>query len=389
MKDLKVTTCVKRLLTLRKSKRVIRGGTSAGKTFGIIFVLIDRAIRQPDLEVSVVSISIPHLKRGAIKDFTWIMKALGRWSDDNWHGGDFKYTFSNGSYMEFFSVDQESKVRGARRDILYVNECNLIPFETYHALMIRTRKTKWLDYNPVSRFWVDEEVLDQEDVDFITVTYKDNEALDQNTVKEIEAAKDRPTAYWQNWWKVYGLGQIGTLEGACIPDFEQILTVPTTAELCGFGMDFGFTNDPTVCMAMYKWNQGYIFDQIIHAKNLRATDISKLLYDNEVHELIWADPSEPRLITELEDYGHQIVGAPRGKAASITYGLDVINRDNVFITSRSKETIQELNNYVYVKDKENKTTNRPVGINNHSPDAMRYVKTGYQDNPYNKQYFLY
>jgi phage terminase large subunit len=242
-----VTTAIKKLHALRKRVKVVRGGTSAGKTFGIIPILIDKAIREEGLEISIVSESIPHLRRGALKDFLKIMMATNRYRDNQFNKSTLKYNFANGSYIEFFSVEQPDKLRGARRHILYVNECNNIDFDSYYQLAIRTSQDIWLDYNPVSSFWVDKEVLNSEDVDFITLTYLDNEALPESIVKEIESAKI----------KVYGLGQIGSLEGVCIKDWKEI-DLPEEARILCYGMDFGYSNDPTSLVAMYKYNDAYI-----------------------------------------------------------------------------------------------------------------------------------
>ena len=264
-----VTTAIKKLYALKKRVKVIRGGTSAGKTFGIIPILIDKAIREPGLEISIVSESIPHLRRGALKDFLKIMMATKRYRDIQFNKSTLKYTFQNGSYIEFFSVDQPDKLRGARRTILYVNECNNVDFDSYYQLAIRTSGDIWLDYNPTSLFWVDKEVLTTNDVDFITLTYLDNEALPESIIKEIESAKEKAkhSSYWENWWKVYGLGQTGSLEGVCIKDWKEI-DLPNEARILCYGMDFGYSNDPTSLVAMYKYNDSYIFDEVIYKKGL-------------------------------------------------------------------------------------------------------------------------
>ena len=219
-----VTTALKKLLRLKKRIKVVRGGTSASKTFSILPILVDRAIKTPNLEISVVSESIPHLRRGALKDFLKIMMSLGRYNDSQFNKSTLKYTFGNNSYIEFFSVDQPDKLRGARRNVLYVNECNNVDFDSYYQLAIRTSGEIWLDYNPSSTFWVDREIIGSDDVDFITLTYLDNEALPETIIKEIESAKEKAktSSYWANWWQVYGLGQTGSLEGVCIPDWQEI-----------------------------------------------------------------------------------------------------------------------------------------------------------------------
>jgi phage terminase large subunit len=161
------TTAIKKIELLKKRKKVIQGGTSAGKTFGIIPLLIDYAIKNPMTEISIVAESYPHLRRGAMKDFLKIMVMTNRFTPDRWNKTGSRYRFHNKSYIEFFSVDQEQKVRGARRNVLYVNEANNIDFETYNQLAIRTDGDIYLDYNPTAEFWAHTEIADQDDSDFI------------------------------------------------------------------------------------------------------------------------------------------------------------------------------------------------------------------------------
>lgn len=384
-----VTTALKKLLKLKKRVKVVRGGTSASKTFSIIPILIDKAIREPNLEISVVSESIPHLRRGALKDFLKIIMALGRYNDAQFNKSTLKYTFSNGSYIEFFSVDQPDKLRGARRTILYVNECNNIDFESYYQLAIRTSGDIWLDYNPTSAFWVDKEILTQSDVDFITLTYLDNEALSETIVQEIEAAKVKAltSTYWANWWQVYGLGQTGSLEGVCITDWQEI-DLPTDARILCYGMDFGYSNDPTSLVTMYKYNDAYIFDELIYKKGLLNSEISNLLKANNVNNFVYADSAEPKSIAELNSYGHNVLPVTKGKD-SILFGLNLINQNKVYVTSRSKNLINELRNYIWQTDKTGIKMNRPIDAYNHAIDAMRYAMTSQLENPHKGSYFIY
>ena len=384
-----VTTALKKLLRLKKRIKVVRGGTSASKTFSILPILIDRAIKTPDLEISVVSESIPHLRRGALKDFLKIMMALGRYNDNQFNKSTLKYTFVNGSYIEFFSVDQPDKLRGARRNVLYVNECNNVDFDSYYQLAIRTSGEIWLDYNPSSLFWVDRELLTQDDVDFITLTYLDNEALSDTIVKEIESAKEKAktSSYWENWWQVYGLGQTGSLEGVCIPEWQEI-NLPTEARLLCYGMDWGYSNDPTSLIAMYKYNDAYIFDELIYQKGLLNSDISDLLKTNEVNDIVYADSAEPKSIAELNSYGHNVLPVSKGRD-SIVYGLNLINQNKVYVTSRSKNLINELQNYIWMVDKQGNKLNKPIDAYNHAIDAMRYAMTSQLENPHKGNYYIY
>ena len=384
-----VTTALKKLLRLKKRIKVVRGGTSASKTFSILPILIDRAIKTPDLEISVVSESIPHLRRGALKDFLKIMMALGRYNDNQFNKSTLKYTFVNGSYIEFFSVDQPDKLRGARRNVLYVNECNNVDFDSYYQLAIRTSGEIWLDYNPSSLFWVDREIINQDDVDFITLTYLDNEALSETIVKEIESAKEKAktSSYWENWWQVYGLGQTGSLEGVCIPDWQEI-QLPTEARLLCYGMDWGYSNDPTSLIAMYKYNDAYIFDELIYQKGLLNSDISDLLKTNGVNDIVYADSAEPKSIAELNSYGHNVLPVSKGRD-SIVYGLNLINQNKVYVTSRSKNLINELRNYIWMVDKQGNKLNKPIDAYNHAIDAMRYAMTSQLENPHKGNYYIY
>ena len=375
------TTAIRKLYALKKRKKVIQGGTSAGKTFGILPILIDRCIRTPYLETSVVSESIPHLRRGAMKDFLKIMIETNRFRDNQWNRSSLKYTFTNGSYIEFFSVEQPDKLRGARRNVLYVNEANNVPFEAYTQLSIRTSGDIWIDFNPTANFWAHKEVVAQQDADFITLTYLDNEALPQTIVDDIESARERAktSEYWNNWWKVYGLGQIGSLEGVCIKEWKEI-KLPLEARLLCYGMDFGYSNDPSTLIALYKYNDSYIFDEVIYQKKLLNSDISDLFKTHSINGIVYADSAEPKSIAELRTYGHKVLPCTKGKD-SIVYGINLINQNKIFVTGRSKNLIKELQSYTWMKDREGNTINKPIDSFNHCIDAARYAITSQLQTP--------
>ena len=384
------TKALNKLLELDKRIRVVKGGTSAGKTICILLILIDYAIRNEGKEISVVSESIPHLRRGAFKDFCALLKGLGRYNDNQLNKSVLKYTFTNGSYIEFFSTDQSDKLRGARRTDLYINECNNVPFDAYNQLAVRTSGTVWLDYNPSSLFWVDKEIIGQEDADYITLTYKDNEVLDQTIVKEIEKAKEKgkTSTYWANWWRVYGLGETGSLEGVCIPDWKEIDNLPQEARLLAYGMDFGYSVDPTTLIALYKWNNAYIYDEVLYKKGMLNRDISRFLSQADIKENIVADSAEPKSIAELQGYGHNIHGVTKGRD-SVVYGLNLMNQNEIYVTARSKNLKRELGGYVWAKDKEGNQLQKPTGLHPDCIDAARYVLTDQLENPNKGEYYIY
>jgi len=366
------TTAQSKIAKLRKRVRIVQGGTSSSKTFSIIPLLITYAIDNPFTEISIVSESIPHLKRGALKDFQKIMLMTDNYRDSYFNKSSLKYTFSNNSYIEFFSVDQPDKLRGARRDILFINECNNIDFESYQQLSVRTKKFIYLDYNPTNEFWVHTELKNDIDSDFVVLTYKDNEALDPAIVREIEKAREKAqtSSYWANWWNVYGLGQLGSLEGVVFSNWEQIDTIPTEAKFLGCGLDFGYSNDPTAMIAVYEYNGKIIADELIYSTSLLNSDIIRLMKQDK-RLPIWADSAEPKSIEEIRRAGFNIKPVVKG-ADSINFGISVLQQKEILVTKSSINLIKELRNYSWDTDKTGKKLNRPIDDYNHAIDALRY-----------------
>lgn len=383
------TTSIKKLRNLNKRIRVIPGGSSAGKTFSILPILIDQAIKTPNLEISVVSESIPHLRKGAIKDFLKILKVTGRYNDKNWNRTLLTYYFSNGSYIEFFSADQEDKVRGPRRNVLYINECNNLKFDTYHQLAIRTSHNIWLDFNPSHEFWVYQELReeDDEDVEWLTLTYKDNEGLPESIVRELEKAmykgyydpngnlddeKNIRDKYWANWWKVYGLGLLGSLEGVIFSNWTTIKELPDGARYVGTGLDFGYTNDPSSIVDVYEWNGKRIVDLVLYAKK-QSNDMLADALSSKDRE-VWADSAEPKSIDYIFNKGINIKPVIKG-ADSIKYGIDLMQEQEYLITESSVELIKEVRFYQWGVDKYGTTLNKPAsGQADHAMDAWRYCE---------------
>ena len=366
----KRTTSINKILALKKRIKIIQGGTSAGKTFGILPILIDKAIRTDNLEISVVSESIPHLRRGALKDFLKIMKWTNRYIDGQFNKSLLRYEFLNGSVIEFFSADDASKLRGARRDILYINECNNVSFESYNELSIRTKKEVFLDFNPANEFWVHKELKDEADSDFIILTYKDNEALDESIVSQIEKNRDKAatSSYWANWWRVYGLGEIGSLEGVIFDNWKTIDKIPAEAKLIGIGLDFGYTNDPTSAIEIYNYNGQRIINELVYRTGMVNSDIANVLPNSVT---IYADSSEPKSIEEIRRFGKTIKGVTKG-VDSVKFGIDVMQRQEYLVTSQSTNLIKELRSYCWGVKKDGEKTNVPIDNFNHAIDALRY-----------------
>ncbi len=369
----KRTTAINKILACKRRIKGVQGGTSAGKTFGILPVLINKAASTPGLEISVVAESIPHLKRGALKDFKKIMLLTNRWFDKYFNRTDSKYTFPNGSYIEFFSADNDSKLRGARRDVLYMNECNNMTFHAYTELASRTKKEVFLDWNPTASFWFHHELQDDKDVDFIILTYKDNEACPQSAIDFILKAKRKAdkSNFWSNWYKVYGLGEVGSLDGVVFDTWRQIDKVPEQAKYLGSGMDFGYTNDPTTLIDCYRYDGKLILNEVIYRTGLLNNDIAKLIKKDDLRRFIYADAAEPKSIAEISRNNIIIKAAAKGKD-SINYGIGLLHEHEIQITSNSTNLIKEFRNYVWDKDREGNKMNKPIDAFNHGIDAVRY-----------------
>jgi phage terminase large subunit len=368
------TTAIHKIRKMKSRIKVIPGGSSAGKTFGILPILIDKAAKKSNLSISVVSESMPHLKRGAMRDFLKIMKITNRFIREHWNATNSIYTFSNGSYIEFFSADDDSKLRGARRNILYINECNNVTFDAYNQLAMRTSGDIYLDYNPTHIFWADTEVLKSPESEKLTLNYKDNEALSQTVIdfleEKVELAKT--SSYWKNWVDVYVHGKVGKLEGVVFDNWNEIKSIPENAKLVGIGLDFGFTNDPTAAVAVYQMDDNIYLDELIFQKGLSNGQIAKLLKAYELNCQIYADSAEPKSIAEIKAYGLPIFPTKKG-TDSIKFGIDILQSFNIFITQRSANVKDEFSRYSWKKDREGNFENVPQDIFNHTIDAIRYL----------------
>lgn len=363
-----ITTALKKVRQLTKRIRVVQGGTSASKTISILSVLIHDAQTDttPTL-TSIVSETFPHLRRGAMRDFLNILKTQGYYDDDSWSRTEFIYTFPNGSQIEFFSIDQADKLRGPRRNRLFINEANRVSYDAFTQLEIRTSDYIFADYNPSEEFWYHEHLEGKrDDIDFIILTYKDNEGLHPNVVATIEKRQSN-----KQWWQVYGLGLLGEITGRIYTGWNIIKEIPHEARLIRYGLDFGYSNDPTALVAVYKYNDGYILDELCYQTEMRNSIIADLIKEQPDKALVIADSAEPKSIAEIKLAGVPIVPCVKGKD-SITSGIDKVQDQSISITENSVAGIKEYRNYLWATDRDGKRLNVPEG-EDHFLDAVRYA----------------
>ena len=365
------TTAYEKIKNLTKKIRAVQGGTSAAKTISIIVYLIAKAQAKeekinPTIS-SIISESTPHLKRGAMRDFKNIMKAQGYWKDRSWHATDSIYDFETGSIIEFFSADQPDKMRGGRRDRCFLNECNNVSLDTFDQLEVRTKEFIFLDWNPTTEFWFYTDVKNKrEDVDHIILNYLDNEALSQEIINSIEARKNR-----KDWWKVYGLGQLGELTGKIYKDWKIIDEVPHEARLERYGLNFGYTNHPTGIVAIYYYNGGYILDEVAYGTGMLNRVIADTIKSDGGSALTIADSAEPKSIDEIKEHGINIFPSRKGKD-SVCNGIQLVQAQRISVTKRSVAIIKEYRNYLWKVDRNGTVLNVPEEPFHYIMDAVRY-----------------
>ncbi len=317
-----------------------------------------------------MSETYPHLEDGAMQDFKNIMKDRRYWNESRWHGTKHIYTTEAGNEIQFSAIDSYGKAHGPRRDVLYVNEANNIDYKIVDQLITRTRETIWLDWNPSEEFWFYTEMQpNRDDIDFLTVTYKDNEALDRTTIMEIESHKHN-----KNWWQVYGLGLLGEIEGRIYTGWNCTLDeVPFEARLERRGLDFGYSQDPAAIVDVYWYNGGYILDQRLYQRGMSNRKLATFLNNMEdPNTLLIADSAEPKSIDELKEYGVGVLGANKGPG-SVNQGINYMQDQRISVTKRSTALIKEYRKYMWQTDKAGNILKTPEGGNDHLLDAARYA----------------
>ena len=361
---------------------VIRGGQGASKTVSIIQLLIQSLCSQTK-EATILSSELSKMKRTVIRDYKKICKDWGVLENEHdFNKSESKHEYFNGSYLDFLGADVNDVGKGFRRDILYINEADKMDVDTAVQFISRASLTI-IDYNPDSLFWGDDFINEN---NFITLTFQDNEYLAESEVKSILDYKakgffntDLPTEslfsdgniknkYWSNKWRVYGLGLVGNLDGVIFDNWSTIDEVPGGARLIGIGLDFGYTNDPTAAVEVYKYNGKRILNEIVYRTGMLNSDIAKVLPKNT---FVYADSAEPKSIEEIRRAGINIMPVTKG-ADSIIYGIQTMQTQEYLITSKSKNIINEFQKYIWQKDKRGDTQNKPIDKYNHAIDAIRY-----------------
>jgi phage terminase large subunit len=348
-----------------------QGSARSGKSFALIQFLIVKAISEVQL-ISVVRKTFPALRTSAIRDFKDIMKGLGLWDDNRWMATEHTYTFDNDSVIEFFSTDSAEKLKGLRRNILWVDEANELNSEQFMQLAIRTTGQIILSYNPSfsPKHWIIKELSLRDDVQTYITTYRDNPYLPEEQVRFIEKYRETNPRYWMT----YGLGQFAVNEKQ-IYDFEVIDEFDfDTAEFVCFGLDIGYVSDPTALIALWKSGDKIIVNEHIYQKGLITAEIISILKENvDSRDIIIVDSSEPRLIDEIKKGGFPLArGVKKGKD-SVNWGIDLVKKYRIVVPKANTNLIEELYSYEWVDDGNGGVTNTPVDANNHLLDAMRYA----------------
>ena len=344
---------------------VLQGGTRSGKTYSIILALIEFAYKNKgkNLYITIARKTFPALRGTAMRDFFEILKQENIY-DERHHNKSSGLYELYGNNFEFISVDQPQRVRGRKRDVLFMNEANEFTMDDFIQLSLRTTFKLIIDFNPSEEYhWLYTQVIDadRDDVDFYISTYKDNPFLEQSTIAEIERLKDVDA----NLWRVFGTGQRGIATE----------TIPENAKPIALGLDFGFSADPTSLIKLHKHDLDIYIEELIYDRGLTNQDIANKIkglgIDRSIE--IFADSAEPKSIEEIYRMGNINIKPTKKGADSIRAGIDILRRHKINIKRNSENTIKEFRNYKWIKDKNNDITNKPIDSYNHSIDAIRYV----------------
>jgi len=349
-----------------------QGGTSSGKTYAIMQVLFCIACEHTDQIITVVGQDIPNLKAGALRDALKIYSESEQITTriKSYNRSERVFEFHNGSAIEFKSYDDAQDAKSGKRDYLFINEANGIDWRIYEELALRTRIRIYIDYNPNAAFWVHDNLLGRNDVQLIISDHRHNPFLDDSMHNKIESLKELD----EEQWKVYARGLTGKVSGLVLTNWQLCDNIPKDARLIALGLDFGFTNDETGCIEVYRYNGELWINELIYETGLTNLDISDKLIDLRISKRteIIADSAEPKSIEELRRLGWHITGVKKG-ADSIKNSIDILKRYKLNITRNSVNLREELNRYKWRTDRSGQTINEPVDRFNHLVDPLRYI----------------
>ncbi len=345
------------------------GGTRSGKTIGILQTLIVKALSATEpFTVSVVRKSFPSLKITAYRDFIDLLKQMELYDENNHSKQNNTYLLNN-CLFEFFSIDNELKKRGSKRDILFINEANELLNEEFTQLNLRTTNQVFIDFNPSEMFWYNDKLEHRDDVKIIHSTYKDNPFLPQQQINEIEKLKETDDVYWT----IYGLGEFAG-NRKLIYQYSVCETIPTeTAKMVALGLDWGYSNDETALVEVWKSDNQLYINELIYEKGLTNSDLAALMKHIGIDRYtdIYCDSAEPKSIEELRRFGFNAKAVQKGPD-SVMNGIDILRRHRLNVTKESTNVIREMSRYKWM-EKDGVLLNKPIDMWNHSLDAIRYV----------------
>lgn len=371
MDQLKIKTNIVYDHLLNSDKKIIveQGGTRSGKTYNIIlWIIFEYCTNNRNKVITVCRKSFPSLRATVLRDFMSILESHNLYSEKFHNKSNSEY-YLFGNLVEFISLDQPQKIRGRKRDLLFINEGNELYWEDWQQLVFRTQERIVIDFNPSDEYhWIYDKVLPRDDCAFFKTTYLDNPFVEESIKKEIELLKDTDEQYWQ----IYGLGERAASRSTVFR-YAEVSHIPEDADLVAYGMDFGFSNDPSTLVSVYTKDINLYVKEHLYRTAMTTTDIHKFLLSEKLeNKPIYADSAEPRLIEELRRMGHNIFPSLKGKD-SVNAGIDLLKRYKINILSTSSNAISEFRNYKWKEDKTGALLNTPVDDNNHIIDPCRYA----------------
>ena len=375
----------KHLVNNKKKIVVEQGGTRSGKTFNIIlWIIFYYCANNSDKVITICRKSFPSLRATVLRDFIDILKNHNIYRESNHNKSNSEYSLY-GNLVEFISLDQPQKIRGRKRDLLFINEANELYFEDWQQLIFRTMDKIVIDFNPSDEYhWLYDKVIPRDDCNFYKTTYLDNPFLEQSLIDEIERLKYTDEQYWQ----IYGLGE-RSASRSTIFKYTEVSNIPNDAELISYGMDFGYSNDPTTLVSVYTKDINLYVKEHLYQTQMTTNDIHTFLKNEQLrNKPIYADSAEPRLIQELRTMGHKIFPSLKGKD-SVNAGIDLLKRYKIHLLSDSNNAIQEFRNYKWKEDKSGRLINTPEDKNNHVIDPCRYATYSILSRPNFGKYHIY